>query len=123
MRPHIVVSLLLVAFKASASPASPPYPVRNLLGLDQVPIGVKDDPITRTRTVTHTHIAINVVSTVYKTRPQPTPVEIPALSSAAEVAALAVPVWRNRHTGSKCNIKVCAVCRVMNNCEDGAAEW
>lgn len=117
---HAILTLLSSIVISSASPASPPGFVRNLVELDQVPVNIDNKPITRTLTVTHTHFEINVVSTVYRTRPQPTPLQKHADFIAVEEK---VPVWSTQLENPECNVKACVVCRLINNCEAGSTEW
>jgi hypothetical protein len=67
-------SLLALAFAlfvlcSTANPTNQQLLMRNILGLGQIPIGDTQTAITLTRTVTQTQFEINVVSTVYRTRP------------------------------------------------------
>lgn len=113
--------LLSVSAISTASPAEPQILMRNLLGLDQIPLENTLPPITRTRTVTHTHFEINVVSTVYRTRPQTLPTPAVSHSHARDVDAAEPP---SEVKGEICDPEACHVCRMFNNCyEDGAPWW
>lgn len=86
---QLVTILLLSLFTVSstAKPSIPQDPKRNILGLDQIPFENVLPPLARTRTITHTHFEINVVSTVYRTGSQifPTAVSPPDAANTQSI--------------------------------------
>lgn len=116
MRFPLVFNIPLSISLATLSHAGQPNRMRNLHGLDQIPLATKDPPITRTRTITHTHFEVNIVSTVYRTRPTHT-------SSAAEANREEVPVWYSASDNQLCDLKACAIYRTINDCNGDGGEW